>query len=722
MAELRKIKVGIDVGGTFTHAVAVDVADYTIVGKACVPTTHRAEAGVAQGVIDSLQTLLSTAGITAEEVVLIAHSTTQATNALLEGDVAPVGILLMGTGIEGRIARRSLEKDQIELAPGKILPTFIEYLDTAVDIEDQTILTALERLRTRGAQVMAATSLYGPDHPQQEDRIVALAEQQGFIATAASRISQLYGLRVRTRTAVINASMMPRMLETANLTEKAVKDSGIQAALMIMRSDGGIMDVQEMRKRPILTMLSGPAAGIAAAIMYARISDGIFMEVGGTSTDISVIRNGKPQIRSAQIGGNRLYLSTLDVRTLGIAGGSMLRVDEQGDLVDVGPRSAHIAALDYPAFGKRSDFDDCVLERFQPKAGDPADYLRIISPDPVEADYCLTPTEASNYLELVDVQGHGAANQEAVQGVLDFLANQWQREPRDIAQALLHRAATKLEPVLRRLKREYKLDDDQLHLIGGGGGAAALVPFTSQQLHWPHHIVENTEVVSAIGAALGIIRDMVERSSSHPTDTELVAIRQEAAASVEAMGADPESIEVTVEIDARNKIIRAIATGSSDLRFRGGQTQPLDSESLLALAANSLKVEPAQLNLAGETRQLCVYQTTISRKSWLGLRSSSLTKLRVMDREGIIRLQLSHAHVAPTTPARVRSVISELIQEHTVFGDAGALLPDLYLLVSGRILDLCGLIDASQIQALLDVELKHAGADETIVLLARAKQ
>jgi len=721
MNALRKIKVGIDVGGTFTHAVAVDIIDYSIIGKACVPTTHQAEEGVAAGVIQSLQNLLQEAKISPAEIVLIAHSTTQATNALLEGDVAPVGILMLGKGMEGKIALRGLAKDQIQLAPGKLLPTTIEYLPTETP-DSADIEGAIDRLLERGAQVIAATSLYGPDHPEIEDRIVFLAQARGLIATAASRISQLYGLRVRTRTAVINASMMTRMLETADLTEQAVKNSGIEAPLMIMRSDGGIMDINEMRKRPILTMLSGPAAGIAAAIMYARISDGIFMEVGGTSTDISVIRNGKPQIRSAQIGGNRLYLNTLDVRTLGVAGGSIPRVNENGSIMDVGPRSAHIAALAYPAYAQRSDFSDIKIERFQPRAGDPKDYLILKSPGKDETDYCITPTEAASYLDLIQVEGHGDANRVAVNSVLEQCARKWQTTPQEFAQALLHRAATKIEPVLQRLKREYKLEEGQLTLIGGGGGAAALVPFCGQHMNWPHEIVRNTEVVSAIGAALGIIRDMVERSSTNPTDTDLLAIRQEASASVQAMGADPESIEVTVEIDTRNKTIRAIATGSSDMRIREQSKVKLDQEALKQIAVNSMGFEPDQVTLAGATRMLKVFSGERRKKKWLGLGGKKESRQRVLDAEGIIRLQLSNAHVISCVQENIRSEMAGIIQEHTVFGDAGALVPDIYLLVSGRILDLCGLIDASQVQALLDVELKDIPHDEPLVFLSRAKQ
>ena len=721
MKSLRKIKVGIDVGGTFTHAVAVDISDYSIIGKACVPTTHKAEEGVAAGVIHSLNNLLKESKIEPDEIVLIAHSTTQATNALLEGDVASVGIVMLGSGVEGKVALRGLTKDVIQLTPGKILPTSIEYLATE-NPEDSEIELAINRLLENGAQVIAATSLYGPDHPEIEDRIVAIAQARGLIATAASRISQLYGLRVRTRTAVINASMMPRMLDTANLTEQAVKNSGIKAPLMIMRSDGGIMDINEMRKRPILTMLSGPAAGIAAAIMYARVSDGIFMEVGGTSTDISVIRNGKPQIRSAQIGGNRLYLNTLDVRTLGVAGGSIPRVSEKGNILDVGPRSAHIAALEYPAYSQRSDFSDTKIEQFQPRTGDPDDYLIIRSLDDQEGDYCLTPTEAASYLDLIQVAGHGEANRVAVKSVLEKCARKWQTTALELAQALLHRAATKIEPVLQRLKREYKLEEGQLKLIGGGGGAAALVPFCAEHMDWPHEIVQNTEVVSAIGAALGIIRDMVERSSTNPTDTDLLAIRQEASASVQAMGADPESIEVTVEIDARNKTIRAIATGSSDMRIRQENNIKLDTSDLKDIAVKSLGFKPDQVTLSGSTRMLKVFSGEKLTKKWLGMGVKKETRQRVIDPEGIIRLQLSNAHVIECVPANIRTEMAGIIQEYTVFGDAGALLPDIFLLVSGRILDLCGLIDASQVQALLDVELKDIPDDEPLVFLSRAKQ
>src|SRR4051812_38876599 len=125
-------------------------------------------------------------------------------------------------------------------------------------------------------------------------------------------------------------------------------------------------------------MLSGPAASVAGALMYLKVSDGIYFEVGGTSTNIGVIRNGPPTIKYARVGGHDTDVNSLDVRVIGIAGGSMVRVRGHA-ISDVGPRSAHIAGLPYSAFAAPEDIQTPEPELFRPKDGAPDDYVAIRS-------------------------------------------------------------------------------------------------------------------------------------------------------------------------------------------------------------------------------------------------------------------------------------------------------------------------------------------------------
>jgi N-methylhydantoinase A len=234
------VRIGIDVGGTFTHAVAIDAETLEIIGRTKVHTTHKAAEGVAKGIIDSLNLLLDEAGISPDQVSFIAHSTTQATNALLEGDVALVGIIGMGRGAGAWLAKASTTIKSIELAPGKFLRTVYEFYDTKDGINRESIRAIVDKLVANGANAIAISEAFSVDKPSNEEAVLAIVREMGLPATCGSEVSKLYGLKVRTRTAVINAAMLPKMIETANMTESSVRSAGVKAPIMIMRSDGGV--------------------------------------------------------------------------------------------------------------------------------------------------------------------------------------------------------------------------------------------------------------------------------------------------------------------------------------------------------------------------------------------------------------------------------------------------------------------------------------------------
>ena len=370
-----KVRIGIDVGGTFTDAVAINNDTYELIGQVKVPTTHSAKEGVAAGIVQVLHKVMEQCSIRPEDVTFIAHGTTQATNALLEGDVAKVGVITLGSGLQGAKSKSDTTMGNIELAPGKFLVSCNEYVDTSASDLTGDIAGALDALQKQQCTSIVAAEAFSVDDPSNENKVVEMCGERDLPATATNDISKLYGLKIRTRTAVVNASIMPKMLEAATMTDQSIKGAGIQSPLMVMRCDGGVMTVDEVRSRPILTILSGPAAGVAGALMYEKLTDGIFFEVGGTSTDISCVKDGKVMIQYAEVGGHKTYLNSLDVRTVGIGGGSMIQIKD-GKACDTGPRSAHIAGLDYEVYTEADQIVEPKLVTVRPTETDP-DYACI---------------------------------------------------------------------------------------------------------------------------------------------------------------------------------------------------------------------------------------------------------------------------------------------------------------------------------------------------------
>jgi N-methylhydantoinase A len=708
----RTYRIGIDVGGTFTKAVLIDNASHEVVSRFSVLTTHSDSRGVAKGVVEVFRTVLDQSGVDPKAVIFLAHSTTQATNALLEGDVANVGVIGMATRMESLLAKGQSTMKPIELAPGRFLKPGNRFI-TKETLTDESVSKAIEELKAEGARVIVASSAFGVDDSEAEETVRRLVVDAGLAATCGHEITKLYGLTTRTRTAVINASILPKMIDTATMTEASVREAGIQAPLMIMRGDGGVMDIKEMRRRPVMTMLSGPAASVAGALMHLRVSDGIYFEVGGTSTNIGVIRNGRPTVKYARVGGHETYVSSLDVRVIGIAGGSMVRVRD-GKLVDVGPRSAHIAGLPYSAFADPEDIIDPTIELFQPKADDPTDYVAVRVANGTR--YAITNTCAANVLGYARPGLHAYGNPESAQRAIAALAELIGKSVEDTARAILDIATDKVIPVVDDLISEYRLDRDQALLVGEGGGAAALIPHASSRTGLNHVISKDAEVISSIGVALALVRDVVERVIPNPQPEDLKRIRREAFEAVVSLGAAPENVEVTIEVDQNTHRVRATAMGASEMRARERSDEIGEIEAR-DIAAKGMGISPDRVKLAAATPRMRVFQGEVEERSWRFF-TKRRSPVRAVDLDGVIRVQRSHSVVRLASAGTGFADVRKLWEDTTIYNGDSVITPDMFVIIGGQIIDLSGVNSIEQALAITRSEFDGLIASDPVALIS----
>ena len=712
-----KIRIGIDVGGTFTHAVAIDNTTLEILDFAVTPTTHKAIEGVALGVVESFLLLtkkLDSKNIKPDEIIFVAHSTTQATNALLEGDVSSVGIIALGTGLEGSKTKSDANIPPIETAKGRFIKTDFAYLDTSSDWKTQ-IQKTVSKMKEDGVGCIAASEAFSVDDPSNENYIKECASSSGIPSCGTHEMSGLYGLRVRTKTAVINASILPKMVETANMTQESLIKANISSPLMVMRSDGGVMSVDEMRRRPLLTLLSGPSAGIAAALTYIKATDAIFLETGGTSTDITVIKNGKAVIRSAVIGGHTTYMKTLDCRTCGIAGGSMVQVSD-AKIKAVGPRSAHIAGLKYVSFSDAEELSgNLKVISVRPLDGDP-DYLALENEDGVK--FAITTTCCANLLGFIKEGDYSYGNQDSILKAFGALETFFAKTKEEIAHEIMDKAVEIILPVVKELIKDYELSDRRIRLIGGGGGCYSIVPYAAKTLGFEYELAKHAEVVSAIGSAMAMLRDTVEKNIFSPKPEDVEKVRQEAFDSVLAMGANPESIEVHVEVDGQKNIVRAIAMGSIEFKAQDLLISDVGNADRVYMISSYFAVEPDKTELLGNTSALYIYRITTEKKLFFNIFKSKRNVIVVSDAKGSLKQQVPSGTFYETTVKKAGETLKHILETHREYGDAGAIAKGVFLICGHKITDLTSVAQEEQIISLAEKEISALPNEEKIYFIA----
>lgn len=591
------VRIGVDVGGTFTKAVACDAASGDVVARALLPTTHSAADGVAQGVVDTISMIareVTDKGL--GPIQLVAHSTTQAVNALLEGDTAVVGVLGIGRRPDLRRARRRTEVGDVALAPGRTLSTRHLFVDGTDGLDRARMVAAIRELLDRGAESICVSEAFGIEDARAEWLALEVAGDMGVPACAGHELSGLYGLEMRTVTGALNASILATALRTARLVEEAVERDIPGVPLLVMRGDGGAADLGAMKRHPLVTAFSGPAASVAGALRHLAVQDGIVVEVGGTSTNISAVKGGRPVLSYVRVLDHVTCVRSMDVRVVGVAGGSLIRATRRFGrtrVADVGPRSAHIAGLPYASFEPAESYDGATARLISPRPGDPAEYLVIELADGRRVAPTLTC--AANALGLVPEGAYATSDAGAALRAFDLVGKAFGTDATTAARAVVNTAASKVAHAVREACIEHGLGNCEI--VGLGGGAGALVPTLGDALGTRWSIPEDAEVISSVGDALSLIRVEVEKALPEATSRAIADVHRDAEAAAIDAGAAPETIHVESEAVPERRALRAIAYGS--VALTGASTPKKLGEEELAIIARSVlgdEASPAASN------------------------------------------------------------------------------------------------------------------------------
>jgi N-methylhydantoinase A/oxoprolinase/acetone carboxylase beta subunit len=330
-----EIWIGLDTGGTYTDAVALDGAR-RVIASAKELTTHW---DLSLGLAAALRTLLAQLGGRRAQISLVSVSTTLATNAVVEGRFSPICTLLIGFD-EQMVERSGLKR----AGDGAVVRVRGGHEATGEEIEplDEAAIDTAVREHGARAEAFAVAGMFSVRNPAHEQR--ARARIRTLCArpvTCSYELSSQLDAPKRALTAALNARLTPQIRQLLEALARVLAVERIDVPVMVVKGDGTLIRAEVALEYPVETVLSGPAASVVGAGFLGGLADFVVADMGGTTTDVAIVRGGRPVVRGegAVIAGWRTMVEAIDVHTCGLGGDSEVYFDRDGHL-RVGPRKA----------------------------------------------------------------------------------------------------------------------------------------------------------------------------------------------------------------------------------------------------------------------------------------------------------------------------------------------------------------------------------------------
>jgi N-methylhydantoinase A len=539
-------RLGVDVGGTFTDLLLLDDATGGFWRHKTPSTPH----DCSEGILNGVNALCAQAGMSPRDIAVFLHGTTVATNAVLEGKGARVGLITT----EGY---RQIMQIARSFVPGGLAgwivwpkPEPLAKLEDTVEIkgrmdaqgrevrpvDEADIRKQLEKLKAQGVEALTISLINAYLNGEHELKVAAIAREimPDIPLSLSHEVLPEMQEYERTLTTVANAAVRPVVGRYVRNLRSRLEQVEMTGSLSLLRSDGGLMSSAKSEEHPVSLLMSGPAGGVTGALWVAKnagLDNILTLDVGGTSTDVALIEHGEPRrVRTTEVGHLSVRASSLDVKTVGAGGGSIAYVPELTGALRVGPQSA--GAVPGPvAYGKGG---------VEPTVTDANVVLGYLPENLLGGSFKLDREGAKTAVQTIaDKLGIGLM--EAARGIIDIVNEN-------------------MFGALRMISVQQGYDPRAFALMGFGGAGPLHVNAVARLMgSYPAVSPVSPGVLCALGDATTRMRTETARSlSKRLSETsleEVLSLLKEMEAQVRADliadGIPAEAVETAFEIDVR---------------------------------------------------------------------------------------------------------------------------------------------------------------------------